>query len=73
MELSEVKRAMILSTIVQYDGMKYKINGCTLKYNQSDSSWYYLLELKDLKANSIMIVPMKNVTALPESSEPAQN
>ena len=49
MELSEVKRAMILSTIVQYDGMKYKINGCTLKYNQSDSSWYYLLELKDLK------------------------
>lgn len=69
MELSEVKRAMILGAVVQYDGIKYKVNSCILKYNRADSSWYYLLDLKDLKANSILTVPMKNVTVLSKPSE----
>lgn len=64
MELSEVKRAMILQSVVRYNGMSYTVGGCTMKFNRKDGEWYYLLELKDLQANSVMVVPMKYVTLL---------
>lgn len=64
MELSEVKRAIILQTVVRYDGMSYTVSGCTLKFNRKNGEWYYLLELKDLKANSVTVVPMQYVAVL---------
>ncbi len=66
MELSEVKRAMLLRQTVQYDGMNYVVDGCTLKYDRKGQGWYYLLELLDRTGNSIMAVPMQYVAAVSE-------
>ena len=66
MELSEVKRAMLLRQTVRYNETDYTGDGCTLKYDRKGQGWYYLLELLDHTGNSIMTVPMQYVAAVSE-------
>lgn len=68
MELSEVKRAMLLRQTVQYDGMNYVVDGCTLKYDRKGGVWYYLLDLLDCTGNSVMTVPIQYVAVVSDKN-----
>lgn len=59
MKIEEVKKHMARNIKVDYDGSKYTINACILKIIKGE--WSYQLELKDLRVNSVLIVPMERV------------
>lgn len=58
MLVSDVK--LSLGKIVSYKGAKYKLTAYVLRY-RTPGKLCYQLELSDLKANSVLIVPMDNV------------
>ena len=68
MDISEVKRAMVLRQTVRYNETDYTVDGCTLKYDHKGQGWYYLLELLDRTGNSIMTVPMQYVAVVSDKN-----
>jgi hypothetical protein len=58
MELKTVKEALTKGKLVTYDNSDYVITAYILRFN---GKWQHLLELKDLKANSVRIVPIERV------------
>mgnify|MGYP000999948490 FL=1 len=58
MDIKEVKEAITKGKLVTYDDSNYIVTAYILRFN---GKWQHLLELKDLKANSVRIVPMEKV------------
>ncbi|NLT48400.1 MAG: hypothetical protein GXX92_08295 [Clostridiales bacterium] len=58
--LSAVKRSMADGTTVTYNGTKYKPTACILRY--VNVKWLYSVELRDLLANSVMIVEIDKIS-----------
>lgn len=56
MKIEQVKSAMSEKTTVKYKNISYHITGIIMRLNGSE--WVYLLELHDLKANSITIAKL---------------
>ena len=59
MDTREVKAN--LNTIVQYNGVDYIFQGCTVRKNTATNEIYYQAELADLKARSILIKKLSDV------------
>ena len=60
MELNEVKQAIATKKVIQYDNTDYIVTAYILRFRGRE--WQHLLELKDLKAkSSVVIVEMKKV------------
>lgn len=66
MKLSEVKKAMILQSPVEHNGILYVIYSCVLKFNHKTGDWYYRLELLDKNKNSIANVPLESASLVNE-------
>ena len=58
MDIKEVKEAISKGKLVTYDDSSYIVTAYILRFN---GKWQHLLELKDLKANSVRIVPIERV------------
>ena len=58
MDIKTVKEAITKGKLVTYDDSNYIVTAYILRFN---GKWQHLLELKDLKANSVRIVPMEKV------------
>ena len=58
MDIKEVKEAITKGKLVTYDDSNYIVTAYILRFN---GKWQHLLELKDLKANSVRIVPIEKV------------
>ena len=58
MDIKTVKEALSKRKSVTYDDSSYIVTAYILRFN---NGWQHLLELKDLKANSVRIVPMEKV------------
>lgn len=58
MELSRVKYK--LNKAVSYKGIKYRLTGCILRYNEKDG-YYYQAELQDMNTNSVLICKLDEV------------
>lgn len=58
MDIKAVKEALNKGKLVTYDNSNYNVTAYILRFN---GKWQHLLELKDLKANSVRIVPMEKV------------
>lgn len=54
MELKDVKQAIANKTIAKYKDTDYKITAYILRLNGRE--WQHLVELKDLKAKSSVII-----------------
>nr|DAV45691.1 MAG TPA: hypothetical protein [Caudoviricetes sp.] len=67
MDISEVKKN--LNKVVIYQPTKeseqkdYYLTGCTLRKDTETKKCFYQAEIKDIKANSIMIVGLSQVIA----------
>jgi len=57
----DVHGAMREKTIVQFDGISYYITGFIQRINDK-GVFYFILELHDLKANSVTIADIAKVT-----------
>jgi len=62
MELNELKPAIARRKKVKYNGNKYYVNAGTIRVK--DGAWVYEVELKDPKANSIVIASMEKCEVL---------
>jgi len=65
MQLADVKTAIAKKTIVTYDGIDYTVTAVIMRIHHKKMKWYYQLELKDLKANSVSIADMEKVAQKP--------
>lgn len=65
MQLADVKTAIAKKTIVTYDGIDYTVTAVIMRIHHKEMKWYYQLELKDLKANSVSIADMEKVAEKP--------
>lgn len=66
MELTEVKEALYKKELVEYDESSYTITAYILRFDGKE--FKHLLELKDLKAkSSVIIVDMKKVEFVEKS------
>jgi hypothetical protein len=59
MQIAEVKKHMADKTKVNYADGEYIITACIMRI--LNGNWYYQLELKDIKANSVIITNMEAV------------
>ena len=59
MKIEEVKKTIAQKTLVTYDNTDYTVTAYILRIIKG--KWQHTLELKDLKANSMRIVPMEKV------------
>lgn len=59
MKIEEVKKVIAYKKLVTYKDMTFTVNAVTLRLK--DREWYYVLELQDLKANSVINALMKDV------------
>lgn len=57
MRLQEVREQ--LNRPVEYRGSRYQFTACILR--KAGQLWKYSAELKDVKANSVVIVPLQEV------------
>ena len=57
MRLQEVREQ--LNRPVEYRGSRYQFTACILR--KAGELWKYSAELKDVKANSVVIVPLEEV------------
>lgn len=57
MRLQEVREQ--LNRPVEYRGSRYQFTACILR--KTGGLWKYSAELKDVKANSVVIVPLQEV------------
>lgn len=57
MRLQEVREQ--LNRPVEYRGSRYQFTACILR--KAGELWKYSAELKDAKANSVVIVPLEEV------------
>ena len=57
MRLQEVRER--LNSPVEYRGTEYQFTACILR--KAGQLWKYSAELKDVKANSVVIVPLEEV------------
>lgn len=60
MRLQEVREQ--LNRLVEYRGDRYQLTACILR--KVGKLWKYSAELKDVKANSVVIVPLEEVMLL---------
>ncbi len=58
MEVKDVKSR--LNTDVEYQGSKYKFTSCILRKG-NDGNLFYQAEIKDVKANSIIICKLSDI------------
>jgi len=58
MDIKTVKEALSKGKLVTYDNSNYNVTAYILRFN---GKWQHTLELKDLKANSVRIVPIEKV------------
>ena len=59
MDTREVKAN--LNAVVQYNGIDYMFQGCTIRKNAATNEFYYQAELADLQARSILITKLSDV------------
>jgi hypothetical protein len=59
MQIGEVKKHMANKTKINHKGNDYIITACIMRI--LNGNWYYQLELKDIKANSVIIANMEVV------------
>jgi len=59
MDVKEVKEVIASKKLITYDNVDYTVTAYVLRL--IDRKWQHTLELKDLKANSVRIVPMEKV------------
>lgn len=59
MKIEEVKKVIAYKKLVTFQGMTFTVNAVTLRLK--DREWYYVLELQDLKANSVINALIKDV------------
>ena len=59
MDVKTVKEVISNKKLVTYDNANYTVTAYILRFN--GKAWQHTLELKDLKANSVRIVPMGKV------------
>lgn len=59
MDIKEVKEVIASKKLVTYDGTNYTVTAYILRL--INGKWSHILELKDLKANSVRIVLMERV------------
>jgi len=64
----DVHEAMREKTLVEHNGIKYYITGFTQKIDVS-GKFYFVLELHDLKANSVTIADINKVNLIDGSVE----
>lgn len=57
MDIKEVKEVIAKRKLVTYDSTDYTVTAYILRL--INGKWQHTLELKDLKANSVRIVPME--------------
>ena len=60
MRLQDVREQ--LNRPVEYQGTEYQFTACILR--KAGELWKYSAELKDVKANSVVIVPLEEVMLL---------
>lgn len=59
MDVKAVKEVIGNKKLVTYDNANYTVTAYILRFN--GKTWQHTLELKDLKAKSVRIVPIGNV------------
>lgn len=59
MKISEVKYN--LEHKVRYKRVEYILSACILRYDKKNAQFYYRAELRDLKANAVVIVDLEEV------------
>ena len=60
MKLEEVSKAIEQKALVECSFGKYRLTGIITRFHKK-KGWYYTLELKDLKANSLVYAPLEEV------------
>lgn len=59
MEVKNIKKVMAYGEKVKFKGRSYILTGCILRFEEND--FYYQVELKDLKADSITICRLEDI------------
>lgn len=60
MKLSDVTKAIEQNALVECAFGRYRLNAIISRFKKK-TGWYYQLELKDLKANGVVIAPLEEV------------
>ena len=60
MKLEEVSKAIEQNALVECSFGQYRLTGIITRFKKK-KGWYYTLELKDLKANSLVYAPLEEV------------
>ena len=66
MKLEDVSTAIEQNALVECSFGKYRLTGIVTRFNKKNG-WNYTLELKDLKANSLVYAPLEDVKICKES------
>jgi hypothetical protein len=61
MQLADVKTAIAKRTVVTYDSIDYTVTAVIMRIHHKEMKWYYQLELRDLKANAVVIADMDKI------------
>lgn len=61
LKIEDVKPAISKRTIVTYNDTEYTVSAVIMRIHHKEMKWYYQLELRDLKANSVCIADMEKV------------
>lgn len=64
MEIAQVKEAIALGWLVEYDGIRYIPVAYRLTLDGRKNRWQHSMELQDLKAKSITVAPLKAITII---------
>ena len=59
MEVKSIKKAMAYGQKVKFKSRSYILTGCILRFGEN--AFYYQVELKDSKADSIIICRLEDV------------
>lgn len=59
MEITQVKEVIARRRVVEYDGIRYIPVAYRLSLDVERNAWRHSMELRDLKAKSITVAPLK--------------
>ena len=61
-EISQVKETIAKQMIVECGGIQYYPVSYRLTLDTKANQWLHTMEMHDLRANSITVAPLKNIT-----------
>ena len=61
MEIAQVKEAIARRLVVEFDGIRYIPVAYRLTLDERNRAWRHSMELRDLKARSTTVAPLKNI------------